>query len=507
VPPHEFAARARSLVHDAILPGPTGPRVVTKGRREEVIPSAARLLKSMRGVGYDLTNAVADLVDNSVSAGATRVDVTIHFDGPDSWIRVADDGAGMGAAQISEAMRLGSARDYESDDLGKFGLGLKTASLSQARSITVASRSNPTRRLIDLRVLDLDDVEETDKWEIVHPTADTRPTAAVEPLRDGTGTVVLWTKLDRVLDRNDPWGGWARRHLLQLAERLDLHLGMVFERFIRGAVRGRMGRLAITINGTAVEGWDPYCLDEKTEELPTQDFKVAGGIVRFRPYVLPPRRDFSTDAAWNRASGPNQWNRQQGLYVYRGDRMIQSGGWSYLRSADEHVKLARAALEFWPDLDEAFQIDISKMRVKLPEELRDQLKAPVATLTKRADDRYRISGRDGRDGRGTAPAPPRPPARPAPTAWAAGTGRTGTDRTGTDRTGTDPGGTLGHDGPETGGTTSSGATALTSRPVPRPTLATSLERAAERADATDALSQIRAELRTTDPDAARDLGW
>jgi len=473
--------------------------MVTKGRREEVVPSAARLLKSMRDVGYDLTNAVADLVDNSVSAGAKRIDVTIHFDGPDSWIRVADDGSGMGAAQISEAMRMGSARDYGSDDLGKFGLGLKTASLSQARSITVASRSNPTRRLIDLRVLDLDDVEETDKWEIVHPTADSRPPAAVKPLQDGTGTVVLWTKLDRVLARNDPWGGWAKRHLLQLAERLDLHLGMVFERFIRGAVRGRRGKLAITINGTAVEAWDPYCLDEKTEELPVQDFKVAGGVVRFRPYVLPPRRDFSTDAAWSRASGPNQWNRQQGLYVYRGDRMIQSGGWSYLRSADEHVKLARAALEFWPDLDEAFQIDISKMRVKLPEDLRDQLKAPVATLTKRADDRYRISGRDGR---GAAPAPPRPPAKPGATAKP-----TGTDPAGTDRTGTDSGETLGYDGPETGGTTSSGTTAPPARPVPRPTLATALERAAERAEATDALSRIRAELRTIDPDAARDLGW
>ena len=102
---------------------------------------------------------------------------------------------------------------------------------------------------------------------------------------------------------------------------------------------------------------------------------MAGSIVRYRPFVLPPQRELSTDEAWRRASGPLQWNRQQGFYIYRADRMIQSGGWSWMRSPDEHTKLARAALEFWPDLDEAFEINISKMRVKLPEELREQLQA------------------------------------------------------------------------------------------------------------------------------------
>ena len=106
--------------------------MTTRGRREEVIPSAARLMVSLRDLGYDFVNAVADLIDNSVSAGATRVDVTIASEGPDSWVRIADDGCGMAATTMSEAMRLGSAsRQYAADDLGKFGLGLKTASLSK----------------------------------------------------------------------------------------------------------------------------------------------------------------------------------------------------------------------------------------------------------------------------------------------------------------------------------------------------------------------------------------
>jgi len=342
-----------------------------RGRREELIPSAARLLNTMRDLGYEFTNAVADIVDNSISADASLVEVTIEADGPDSWVRIADNGAGMPAAVISEAMRLGSGgRDYRVDELGKFGLGLKTASLSQARLITVASRSNPTRRIIDVRVLDLDDVLRTDRWEIVHPAPEDRPAAVVAPLQDGPGTVVLWGRLDRILNVTDPYGTRAESVLGKYAERLDQHLGMVFERFLSGtAERCRTTPLTITVNGRRVEPWDPFCLKERTEYLPEHTLRVAGRHVRYRPYVVPPQREFSSDDAWKRASGPNQWNRQQGLYIYRADRLIQSGGWSWLRGTEEHVKLARAALEFWPALDEQFEINISKMRVKIPEEL------------------------------------------------------------------------------------------------------------------------------------------
>lgn len=467
--------------------------MVARGRREEIIPSAARLLSSLRDLGYDFGNAVADLVDNSVSARASRVDVTIEFAGPDSWVRIVDDGNGMSASAISEAMRLGSgARDYGSDELGKFGLGLKTASLSQARSITVASRSNPNRRLIDCRELDLDNVIESDKWEIVHPAAADRPASVIEPLEQTTGTVVLWTKLDRVLSRSDPFGGWAERHLLQLAERLDLHLGMVFGRFLTGQTRVKRKKLVITINGTKVEPWDPFSLDETTEHLPEKQIPVVGSMVRYRPYVLPPQRDFSDDENWRRASGPNQWNRQQGLYIYRADRMIQSGGWSRLRGIDEHTKLARAALDFMPDLDEAFEINISKMRVRLPEELRDQMKPLVTFLTRRADDRYRKSGRSGR-----------PPARPADGPKSARPPAPSTPPTTTRTGGTAPdhppapAPPIGGGGPSpTGGT---GA--------PYGFLAEALQKAADSAGITDELDRLRAELAHTDPGVARDLGW
>lgn len=484
---YDLAAGNRRLPHmHSVADVADGGTAVKRGRREEVIPSAARLLGSLRDLGYEFTNAVADLVDNSVSAGASQVDITVHFDGPDSWVRVADDGRGMSATAISEAMRLGSGgKDYLPDDLGKFGLGLKTASLSQARSVTVASRSNAGRRVIDCRQLDLDEVLDTDRWEIVHPAAGDRPSEVVEPLRDGTGTVVLWHKLDRVLSRRDPFGGWAERHLLLLADRLDLHLGMVFGRFLAGQTRARRKRLVITINGSKVEPWDPFCRDERTDVLPELQIPVAGSMVLYRPYVLPPQRDFSDDDAWRRASGPNQWNRQQGLYIYRADRLIQSGGWSWLRGQDEHTKLARASLDFMPDLDEAFEINISKMRVKLPEDLRDQLRPLVTFLTRYAEDRYRKSSR--------FTSPPRPPT----SAGSSGRGMTvsaggvsgagGTAVVHSADSGTDATGGAG-----------GGAAAANAH------IGHALEAAAERAGVQKPLIRLRREL---DPEVARDLGW
>ena len=94
-------------------------------------------------------------------------------------------------------------------------------------------------------------------------------------------------------------------------------------------------------------------------------------------------------------SGPLKWNRQQGLYIYRANRLVQHGGWSGIRGIDEHTKLARAAIDFDTDLDEAFQINVAKMRVALPPTLRQMLERPIHELCVRADDAYRQAANAG----------------------------------------------------------------------------------------------------------------
>lgn len=380
-----------------------------KQRVEAVVPAAARTIASLRDIGYQLPQAVADIVDNSVSAGATTVSVDLHFDGADSWIRIADDGTGMDATTLTESLRYGSMRGYDDDDLGKFGFGLKTASTSQCRRVVVASRRSPERARVEVRALDLSHIEDTDRWEIIVLDPADRPSHLVEPLRASPGTVVLWEDLDRVLNYKDPWGVWAKRKMVEHAESIANHLGMVFHRFLSRSASSRA--LKITVNGSTVQPWDPFCVDEKgTTELDRWEFPVTtgngGGIVRISPFVLPSQSDFSSTAAWQRASGPLKWNRQQGFYIYRANRLIQSGGWNGIRTLDEHSKLARVAIDFTPDLDAVFGINISKAIVKLPLDLREALEPIVSQAAGLANRRYRKVDKGTRNSnprRGSAP--------------------------------------------------------------------------------------------------------
>lgn len=451
---------------------------------EEIIPDAARTVASLRDIGYDTPHAIADLVDNSIAAGATDIDVTFTFAGEQSWIRVTDNGTGMDAGKLQEALRYGSDREYGGADLGKFGFGLKTASTSQCRRVTVASRGAQQNARLEVRCLDLRHIEETRRWEILVLDGSDQLEHVSKPLKDHTGTVVLWEDLDRILEYKDPWGEWARKKLLALAEDVDQHLAMVFHRFLAGEVKDRP-RLMITINETStVEPWDPFCRSElKTESFPAKDLKVAGeggvGFVRVNSYVLPAQRDFSSDAAWRRASGPMQWNRQQGLYIYRANRLIQSGGWNRLRAQDEHTKLARMSLDFFPNLDAVFGINIAKAYVNLPQELREQLQPLVAQCARSADQKYR----NERPKSGTGGSTPKAvPVRSAPNARSNGAMEFGTGPF-------DPYGNR-QGVPQT-------------HAAPRD----AIEEAAEYVGEAAALKKIISGLRAQHPEVAHDLGW
>lgn len=361
---------------------------------EDVAPSASRLTGSLRDIGYDFTTAIADLVDNSIAAGADTVALDFNFLGRTSYISISDNGSGMTKEGIAEALRFGSRKEYGDDDLGRFGLGLKTASFSQCRRVTVVSRHAPKQRRISARTLDLDHVSTTDRWQIFTPTPSPCVDRAEAELEDGPGTVVLLESLDRVFDGVDPEGGWAERRLGKLAQETSAYLGMVFHRFIEG--HAESGRVTLIVNGRKVSPWEPFAEGEEgTDRLPVSRLTVAKDgdsyEVILRPFILPPRSEFSTPAEFERLGGPNRWNRQQGLYFYRSDRMVQNGGWAGLRGIDEHTKLARVAIEFPTALDEAFKINVAKMRVSIPSELREGIKRRVNEVCVLADARYRSS--------------------------------------------------------------------------------------------------------------------
>lgn len=363
--------------------------VETKPR--EVIPDPARLMRSLRDVGYDFSTAVADLVDNSIEAGATLIDIKVEFDGDNSWVRIVDNGRGMHPFELIEAMRYGSARDYDESDLGKFGLGLKTASMSQCRFFAVASRAH-IEEAIQTYCWDLSHVERNKKWQITPLTEQPWLDIISSPLRNYVGTVVLWRQLDRIVGCRHPYGQVAQNKLMGMCSHLEEHLAMVFHRFMEGDIPHKKP-VKIRINGNSITPWDPFVRSEKkTQVLPFTrlpvEYENVHGEVLIEPFVLPAQSEFSTLMKFREAAGPLNWNQQQGFYIYRAGRMIQSGGWCRLRARDEHTKLARIAISFPPILDDAFKINVAKMRVQLPAAYRDDFDNIIKPVVKVARETY-----------------------------------------------------------------------------------------------------------------------
>jgi hypothetical protein len=330
-------------------------------------------------VGYSLSTAIADLIDNSISAGAQNVWLTFAYAGSDSCISLLDDGGGMDAAELVQAMTLGARNPRQqraAKDLGRFGLGLKTASFSQCRSLTVASRR---KEMTALARWDLDHVARTNDWQLLSRPS---PAAAAYLLPIdalGSGTLVLWEKLDRIIDVN---GSVPRSYdsFLAMIDRVEQHLAMVFHRYLDGPPVD----LRIYINGTGegsrIKPWDPFMTESAaTISTPPERIATARGSIELKGFVLP-HKDFLTDKEFKAAAGPEGWTAQQGFYVYRNRRMLVAGGWLGLGddrawTREEPYKLARLRLDIPNTADDDWKIDIKKSVARPPPELRPRLKA------------------------------------------------------------------------------------------------------------------------------------
>jgi hypothetical protein len=266
--------------------------------------------------------------------------------------------------------------------------------LSQCQRLSVASRTNPDRADIHAFCWDLQHIEKTNRWEILRLERQGLGPAIREPLKESTGTVVLWQRLDRILGYKHPYGEQARKRISAMCRDLERHLAMVFHRFLAGEIRRK--KLKILINGNEVHPWDPFARTERkcktlTPVVLKLEHEGVSGEVKLEPYVLPHQNEFSSPEAFRHASGPSSWNQQQGFYVYRAGRLIQSGGWCRLRTSDEHTKLARIALSFIPAMDEAFKINVAKMRVQLPPQIGELIEQAVGPVIKMAQETYRKS--------------------------------------------------------------------------------------------------------------------
>ncbi len=359
------------------------------------IPSASRLISSMRDLGYEFSDAVAEIVDNSIQASANVIQVELKFDGLDSYLTVSDNGVGMGPAEIQEAMRFGSTREYGQNDLGKFGLGLKTSSLSQCDLLTVSSRRSSQKGRIQSYSWDVPYIKEVDQWEILPVKKSELLSHVFDHLESTTGTVVTWEGLNRLTNYQVPTGGRAANEIKRLTEELRLSLGAIFHRYLTGEANSK--KVVIFVNGENVIPWDPFCRDEKHTKI-LEPFSVDVSLngrkskIKFKPFILPHQKEFSSNTAHVRAGGLLKWNKQQGFYVYRAGRLLQSGGWCGLRTSDEHSKLARVMVDIPPGFDELFKVNISKMKINFPSEIKQEVILKLSPVLKLADETYRGYG-------------------------------------------------------------------------------------------------------------------
>lgn len=362
-------------------------------------PDAKRLIFGLRDTGYNVKTATADIIDNSIAAEADqiRVEIVLRSDGR-KVVYFGDNGKGMDAAGVRRAMRYGAPERENRESLGKFGLGLKTASSSVCLRYTLVSRNSESGELSKL-AWDLEHVAEREKWEMLQEPVTGDEREAFDEMCGTTGTLVIWEKCDRILTKEyEPGSAQERAAISRLAENLAKHLSLVFHRFL-DKTDTRERNIEIFINQSPVVPWNPFyparsdqVLAEQKQVLEVELPDGSEDIARIRAWILPHRSDMTKDEEKTHARIAN---RAQGFYVYREGRLIQDGGWMDVFGVPEpHYSLLRIEFDFGHKLDDAFRIDVKKSRILFHPELADGLNALLQPVYREAGHRYRRKNRE-----------------------------------------------------------------------------------------------------------------
>jgi hypothetical protein len=359
-------------------------RDYTQFEKTAAEPEASSMIETFRAIGYNIETAIADIIDNSISAGAKNIWVNFEWKGEDTFITISDDGEGMNNDELIRALRPGSKNPLEDrnpKDLGRFGLGLKTASFSQCRELTVISK-----KLGDSPVFwswDLDFVNQTGKWELIKYQPDPVNIDSIQSLE--SGTTVIWRSLDRLVKNMNSDNQEALSKFLETMDNVKRHLSMVFHRFLE------QNKFKIYFNDRIVEAWNPFLLGEKALQV-FPDENLSNGKVLVKGFILPHKSKISEEI-YKKAEGPRGWNAQQGFYIYRNERLLLAGDWLGFFRKEEHYKLARIQIDLPNTLDKEWQIDIKKSVARPPYGLGTQLRQIASKIRAQAVEVYRHKGR------------------------------------------------------------------------------------------------------------------
>ena len=342
---------------------------------ESCVPGA-QLMESMRAVGYSVETAIADIIDNSISAGARRIEIDYSMEVASPFLSILDDGAGMSPDRAREAMRLagvGATAVRGEQDLGRFGLGLKTASLSQCRRLTVVTKDLASTTGL---VWDLDHIAASNNWSlIVLDDSERRAIPGFDCLDQlKTGTLVVWSNFDRISAQTSEISVEFDAQMKRTQE----HLSLIFHQYLNGDHPYPKVRMAI--NGNELQGFDPFLSSSKgSQASPVESIPVEGASIAVQSFTLPYLSRMS-EKQRKLAQVPGPLRDSQGFYIYRGGRLVIWGTWFRLLPKSEGGKLARVKVEIPNSLDHLWSLDIKKSSAIPPVQVRDQLKRLADTL-------------------------------------------------------------------------------------------------------------------------------
>jgi len=344
------------------------------------IPKADILMGSLRSMGYSFETAIADVIDNSVSANASVIQILFPSNPMDTLaVGILDDGDGMTAEELFEAMRYGSSASEEKrsdSDLGRFGLGLKSASLSQCRVLTVASAKDGK---ISAFSWDYNHILDVKEWVVKEYTSgEIKDIPYIDRLqtlcKTKNGTLVVWQDFDLLYKSCD---GQVYEALHDLMGKVDSSISLIFHRFITGR-----NKLAFYVNKHKVKARDPFLEShekttyKKERTIALQDSGGVERLIKIKPYVLPFATDLS-ESDKKLLGGIENLRSQQGFYVYRNNRLIIWGTWFGMKPRGELTKNARIRVDIPNTLDDIWSIDIKKQKASIPKRIQNQLKNTV----------------------------------------------------------------------------------------------------------------------------------
>jgi hypothetical protein len=332
-------------------------------------------MESTRAIGYSIEAAIADIIDNSVTAKAGRVDIDFFPIG-EAYISILDDGCGMSEERLISAMQYGSKDpldEREEYDLGRYGLGMKTASLSQCRILTVITKQNG---VVSGAQWNLDHVKKAESWSLIilddaefnnYPSYD--KLASLE-----NGTLVIWQDLDKfAIGENDIAEAFSRKMML-----IREHLSLVFHRYLSG--EQGLKKLDIRMNELSIDPHDPFLSKKSTQLMDEETIVVRGSKVKVKPYILPHVSKL-TQKELKALGGKEGLRKQQGFYVYRNKRLLVWGTWFRLMRQGDLSKLARVQVDIPNSLDDLWTLDIKKSTATPPEDVKQNLAVIIEKIS------------------------------------------------------------------------------------------------------------------------------